>query len=344
MIAFPMRPYSPQTRTPQTDTCTSAGERPHYILATSAQRESATPAMSTSVLPPQRQSLPKRPKLSLQTATLPQPFAPKSANALSISHTNDSPTLRNTYSNALRAPNSANPSSALKVENLAVHSKPKDVSSPQATSASSVSSSETSPAVPYYLPIGARSILRNSPLPPRLVSATSARAPRRMFPPIKRVIFHENLVEQIPTPIVEESEPSDIDSDSSTSSRKRGRTSSRGEADEPEEPEDMPATPVQGRWKRKREWVWTLGPVEDRCVSPDAGPLLRKESRGISEEETERIAEARPKFREPPTAVVSNEPPGDQAHDQTSPGEIGQRPGLLIEIPHRTAPEERGIQ
>jgi len=342
MIAFPMRPYSPQTRTPQTETCTSAGERPPYILATPAQQESTASTMTTSVLPPQRQSIAKRPKLSLQTSTLPQPFAPKSANALSISHTNDSPTLRNTYSNALRAPTSANPSSTLKIDNLAQPLKAKDVSSPQATSASSISSSETSPAIPYYLPIGARSILRNSPLPQRHVSATSARAPRRMFPPIKRVLFHEKLTEHIPTPIVEESEQSDVDSDSSSSSRKRGRTSSREEADEPEEPEDMPATPVQGRWKRKREWVWTLGPVEDRCVSPDAGPLLRKESKEISEEETDRIAEARPKFREPPAAVVSDESLGNSTHCQTSPGEIGRKPGLAIEIPHRTVPEERG--
>jgi len=341
MIAFPMRPYSPQTRTPQTETCTSAGERPPYILATTAQRESTPPTMSTAVLPPQRQPIPKRPKLSLQTSTLPQPFAPISANALSISHTNDSPTLRNTYSNALRVPTSANPSSALKIENLAHHSKPKDVSSPQATSASSISSSEVSPAVPYFLPIGAHSILRNSPLPPRHVSATSARAPRRMFPPIKRVLFHETLVEHIPTPVVQESEPSDIDSDSSTSSRKRGRRSSRAAADEPEEPEDMPATPVQGRWKRKREWVWTLGPVEDRCVSPDAGPLLRKESNEISEEEIERIAEARPKFRQP-AAAVSDEPRGNQVRDQTSAGEAKQKPGWAVELPHRTAPEEHG--
>ena len=344
MIAFPMRPYSPQTRPPQTEACASAGERPPYILTTPAQRDSTPPAMSTSVLPPQRQAIPKRPKLSLQTSTLPQPFAPKSANALSISHTNDSPTLRNTYSNALRAPASANPSSALNIQNLAQHSKPKDVSSPQATSASSISSSDTSPAVPYYLPIGAHSILRNSPLPPRHVSATSARAPRRMFPPIKRVLFHDKLVEHIPTPIVEESETSDIDSDSSSSSRKRGRTSSRGEPEEPEEPEDMPATPVQGRWKRKREWTWTLGPVEDRCASPDAGPLLRKESKQISDEETDRIAEARPKFREPQPTAVSEDTVGASVQRQTHSGETGQKPGLSIEIPDRTVLDERGIE
>ena len=108
-------------------------------------------------------------------------------------------------------------------------------------------------------------------------------------------------MELMPTPIIEESEPSDTDSDSSTSIRKRGKPARKEyaeDADEPEEPEDMPSTPVQGRCKRKREWVWTIGPAEDGRMSPDAGPLLRKDSKEVSEEEAERIADERPMFRE----------------------------------------------
>ena len=319
MIAFPMRPH---LQTQPKETCTSPGERPHYVPASPAQPESTPSSMSTSVLAPQRPVIPKRPKLSLQTSTLPIPFAPKSANALSISHTHDSPTLRNTYSNALRIPSTIKPTNPQQTEHHAQQSRPKDFSSPQVSSASSHSSSDTSPSVPYYLPMGARSILRNSPLPPRHVSATSARAPRRIFPPIKRVMFHETLVELMPTPIIEESESSDTDSDSSTSIRKRGRPAKKEyteDADEPEEPEDMPSTPVQGRWKRKREWVWTIGPSEDGRMSPDAGPLLRKDSK-VSEEEAERIADERSMFRDP----LSSRPSPKQSAFPFSPADVGR--------------------
>ena len=293
-----MRPH-PQTQSKETRP--SSAERPHYISASLAQPESMPSNMSTSVLSPQRPVIPKRPKLSLQTSTVPIPFAPKSANALSISHTHDSPTLRNTYSNAFRVPNTIKLTSPQQTEHYTSQSKLKEFSSPHGSSPSQHSYSDATPSVPYYLPMGARGILRNSPIPPRHVSATSARAPRRIFPPIKRVMFHETLVELMPTPVIEESEPSDTDSDSSTSIRKRGRPSKKDyteDPDEPEEPEDMPSTPVQGRWKRKREWVWTIGPSEDGRMSPDAGPLLRQDSK-ISEAEAERIADERPMFRDP---------------------------------------------
>jgi hypothetical protein len=327
MITFPMRPYTQQPRQSHTEGCSSPGvERAPYIIPPQAPLNPSSSTMSTSILLRQPQPSLKRPKLSLQTATLAQPFAPKSANALSIT--------------------SANPPPASKAEELPRDSKPLDLSSPQASSASSLSSSDASPAVPYYLPIGAHSILRNSPLPPRHVSATSTRVPRRMFPPIKRVLFQEKLVELMPTPIVEESEPSDSDSDASAERRKRRRENIKGGKEEPEEPEDMPATPVQGRWKRKREWVWTLGPLEGGEVevddgsshdfggrrSPDAGPLLRKGNKELTEEESERIAEERPKFRD--------SVPDEGAKEPESLAEPRPRKGeLILEIPERLVRE-----
>ncbi|MCJ1392436.1 hypothetical protein MMC18_005303 [Xylographa bjoerkii] len=229
--------------------------------------------MSIAVLPLPRLSIPKRPKLSLQTSTIPQPFAPRSANALSISHSSDSPTLRNTYENAAPAP-----ASSVQMLDLSPQpSRPRGFSEFHPSSSSPLSSTETSPSVPYFLPIGARSILRNSPLPPRYVTATSTRTPYRMFPPVKRVVFHEKLEELLPTPIVEETEEmSDTDSEASTSGHKRGRAADPHEHNDSDDPEDMPSTPISGRCKRRREWVWTINSAEDGRLSPDAGPLLRK--------------------------------------------------------------------
>ena len=107
-----------------------------------------------------------------------------------------------------------------------------------------------------------------------------------MFPPVKRVVFHEKLEELMPTPIVEEtSELSDSDSDSSASSHKRGRAFDPHERNDGDDPEDMPSTPISGRCKRRREWVWTIGSAEDGRLSPDAGPLLRKGGGDAREDE-----------------------------------------------------------
>ncbi|MCJ1476570.1 hypothetical protein MMC13_005236 [Lambiella insularis] len=261
-----------QLQTQNTDACTSVGEK-SCMSGQPTQSETKPPTMSIAILPPPRIPASKRPKLSLQTSTIPQPFAPRSANALSISHSADSPTLRNTYENA----------SATQTALSSQLGKPRGSSlsqqAAQSTSASPQSSRENSPNVPYFLPIGARSILRNSPLPARYVTpktSMSARTPQRLFPPIKRVLFHEMLEELMPTPVIEESEPSDTDSDFSASRRKRGREAMPNDTQEVDEGEDMPSTPVQGRSKRRREWVWTLGPTEDGRLSPNAGPLLRK--------------------------------------------------------------------
>ncbi|MCJ1280752.1 hypothetical protein MMC26_000069 [Xylographa opegraphella] len=278
MTTLPMRLQSPSLHIPYNETCKFAGKRTLCMSAPPVppeQNPSSSDTMSVAVLPLPRLSIPKRPKLSLQTSTIPQPFAPRSANALSIGHSSDSPTLRNTYENALKD-RPAPSSSAQAVDHPPLSSGPRAIPGPHRSS-SPLSSSETSPNVPYFLPIGARGILRNSPLPPRYVTATSTRTPHRMFPPVKRVVFHEMLEELMPTPIVEEtSELSDTDSESSASNHKRGRASDPYEHNDSDDPEDMPSTPISGRCKRRREWVWTIGSAEDGRLSPDAGPLLRK--------------------------------------------------------------------
>lgn len=236
--------------------------------------------MSTAVYTP-RLTSPKRPKLSLQTSTLPLPPTPPSTNPLSLTLSTHSPTVRNTYSNAFQAPTvtpSRAPRDFPRLSKL-------ELPSSSHRSSTSESSAERSTAFPYHLPIGARSILRNSPLPPRIVSASSARTPKRMFPPVKRVVFSEPLVQWIPTPILDESDSSsDTNSNHRSHHPKRTRMASRDEeegraptdSDEPDEPEDMPSTPVQGGRKRRREWVWTLAPLADGPSSPGAGPLLKE--------------------------------------------------------------------
>ena len=97
-----------------------------------------------------------------------------------------------------------------------------------------------------------------------------------MFPPVKRVSFAEKLVETAPTPIIED--PSDTELDAPATEAERGRRREVIEA------EDGHATPMQGRRKRRREWVWrpmeddvlashNMDPVKDaRPASDDAFP------------------------------------------------------------------------
>ena len=72
-----------------------------------------------------------------------------------------------------------------------------------------------------------------------------------MFPPVKRVAFHEGLAENIPTPVIEESE---TDADPSTEDEHQRRR-------EIIEAEDGHSSSGQGRRKRRREWIWR--PMDD---------------------------------------------------------------------------------
>lgn len=59
---------------------------------------------------------------------------------------------------------------------------------------------------------------------------------------------------------------------STKSKGKKARSPQTGEKRESSDEDDSdtcPATPVAGRKKRSREWVWTLGPVETASKSSD---------------------------------------------------------------------------
>ncbi|SLM33375.1 hypothetical protein LPUS_01858 [Lasallia pustulata] len=207
----------------------------------------------------------KRPKLSVQTSMLPLSLGHKSTTALTLSIATDTPTVSNTYANAFDVPPIHEPKEPAR---LTRHERPiSPPSSTSSTSSTTTSSSRyTSPfpaSIPYTVPMTARSILRNSPLPRRHLSATSARTPKIMFPPVKRVMFHDRLEELIPTPIVDEL--SDNDTSEDNEDPLVAQREDRGDASEGD---DVPSTPVQGRRKRRREWVWTLGPIEVKAPPP----------------------------------------------------------------------------
>lgn len=83
-----------------------------------------------------------------------------------------------------------------------------------------------------------------------------------MFPPVKRVTFHDRLEELIPTPVVDELPDSDTED---VEPPIVAQLEDRGDASEGD---DVPSTPVQGRRKRRRDWVWTLGPIEVGAPPP----------------------------------------------------------------------------
>ena len=245
----------------------------------SSPNDQRSPAMRLSGRP--APGNPKRPKLSLQTTASAQPAASRPFSGLTTSFAAaDSPTTLNTQSNALKSPSSPRSSRGSSParsasSTLSVCSTLHPPSS--STSASSISSSE-SPAIPYALPLGARSILRNSPLPPRHISTTS-RTPKRMFTPTKRVLFSDALVELLPTPIIEGSDESDTEGSRKHDLSEADLTNAGGTG-----------TPIQSK-RRRRDWVWTLPtkpgdpstPNADaeessaRPSSPASGHLLRED-------------------------------------------------------------------
>lgn len=216
---------------------------------TSDLREQVAGAM-LSVMPPVRPSASKRPKLSLQTSIPPSSPTQKLGACLNLS--TDSPTTRNTNVNAQEPPPPPpTPCSALRPQVNFPSSLPASSSTTSSSSTSGLSPFSNS--TPYILPIGTHSILRNSPIPRRHLSATSARQPKRMFSPIKRVAFQEELVDILPAPDLEAS-LDDGDEYTQTEEEQRRRR-------EEIQAEDGHATSILGRRKRRREWVWR--PLED---------------------------------------------------------------------------------
>lgn len=303
--------------------------------------------------PGDHRSVTSRPKLTLQTTSLPRAYG-SSTTGLSLSFAANpgaSPTVRNTFKNAYDI---ASPASA--------------TSSPSKTSTSSShrfnNPRPISPYVhhppnnnfftyrsPYQLPIGVRSILRNSPLEtgPRRGSGSisagasgpgGANARRVFFPAKKQVSYRYPLEEEISTvrytvqhlDLVRDKEavhdkadsgmeqpPTDcgeeVDSDEGSASL--SETSTSGDETSLEDGDvwgtalskmerkkrrtlraerqvravalldglesdpyasSTPQTPRQGRIKRRREWKWTLGPLNTEPLNANQGTPFRSTS------------------------------------------------------------------
>ncbi|KAL5048929.1 hypothetical protein BDW71DRAFT_11566 [Aspergillus fruticulosus] len=248
-----------------------------------------------------------RPKLTLQTSSLPMSFS-TSSTGLSLSLATGptaSPTVRNTFKNAYD-----------------VTYPPSATASPSRSSSNRFSkpSSPYTPSNPYQLPIGLKSILRNSYLEStkrrsNSVGPSNGSTSRRVFFPTKKqVSYRYPLEEEIKTvkytaahsDLVSDSESgscetsSDDDSDYSTSSlvssdttpsdeetntaekkkkKRKYRSNERqvravalmeGLKDPYFSQSQTPQTPRQGRLKRRREWRWTLGPLEATGSTTDS--------------------------------------------------------------------------
>ena len=226
-----------------------------------------------SALPSNPQPAAKRPKLSLQTSLPPSLHAPRAHQAL-FTASPQSPTAKNTQRNALaNDPPPPTPTSAVKAFVQILSSAENTYTSPSSGASSTSSDSSSSPSKTLYtLPLGTRSILRNSPLPKRALSSfTAARTPKRVFVPTKRVSFSERTPDVVPTPNSEHfpedaedsSEPpkaaEDIAGEEET--RKEQRRQAIQEEDGHSTTTVNDNNGRRKRAKRRREWVWR--PLEE---------------------------------------------------------------------------------
>ena len=272
MLALPVR------RSQHLDNDTSPHPSPPTLqisnVQNSRQNETArTMTSATPVMRPPTQGA-RKPRLTLNTANVPSlPSGARSKTALCMSAVTGSPTYRNTYANAFEAA-PVKTSTSLPANTTSPLSKATEHSaSPRSasTSTSTTSSTSDSPspfpaAAPYILPVGSRGILRNSPFPRR--QAVGSRPPKVYFPPVKRVGFQDsNLVQYIPSMLSRREgtpESSSDASDPDTSPKRKhdpisddyDEISERRQLDELLEERQNVSSPIHGRRKRRREWVW----------------------------------------------------------------------------------------
>lgn len=220
-----------------------------------------------SIMPSPKPPSPKRPKLSLQTLAAVS-ATEKSKTILTLGSGTDTPVRHKIYVNAFTSSQSSTSCGhQIQEDSSQTYSADDQITPPSSTASSAISSSSahTSPfplSAPYSLPIGSRSILRNSPLPRKHLSVASTRINRIMFPPVKRVMFREILEDIIPAQMFGHSPDS---SDSDCSEKRPRATFENVEMKERQSAGnvnvDAPWTPVHRRRKRRREWVWR--PLDD---------------------------------------------------------------------------------
>lgn len=268
-------------------------ESPSVSHTTAQQMIAITTTATPSVM--QNTTITKRPKLSLQTASLPATFA-NSNTSLARTCITASPTVRNTFSNAYEIKHTLSaidtPSPCRSADRSARHGSP------------FLSSSFRMDAMPYQLPLGVRGILRNSPLKKMAmgrrsvsISAGAISENRRVyFPAKKQVSFRSHLEEEIKTvryvvrhSDIETDSEDDAESDGEgdSSGSDSGGSQSEGHSSSGEDDADEQDRPVR-RKKRKsvsserqiRAAALRDGFDDDRiAVTLTSGPSWRRRKR-----------------------------------------------------------------
>lgn len=262
MLVLPVRsPQHPHSRQ-------NLNDSPHANSPQRQRMSNTSPVSDTHLHTSDSRHRPKRPKLSLQISNVSSlPPGHRSKTALPISKVRQSPTTENTLASIVDTP--SHTIMTPQANSPPIDVRTVDLVSPSSSNRSATTSSSgcTSPfptTAPYCLPIGACSILRNSPLPPRLIPSTAPKTAKVLFPRIKHVCFRERLEELIPTPIIDKTHDTTDVSDSDTSDKRlEDEIAERKALDNLlEEEEGNSTASVLGRRKRrKRDWIWR--PLED---------------------------------------------------------------------------------
>ena len=254
----PINKDSPSSR-PMTSTVTLLPSSPLDLSHFNSPRcgtinSTHRPSLSLNTAP--------RPKLSLNTSCSQQRTLGKGNTGLRLDTLSaSSPTVRNTYKNSYEPP-TAGHTPLHPIDTRSQRSMkpptphPLNPSSPisaaafSTSSSSSVLSSPDETKVPYTLGKHPRSILSNGPVGKR----NRSREKR------KSVGFHERLEEEV---INETYTAAHYDLLGTEEAIGVKRESPEDEGSDEEEQEGLLKTPVAGRKKRRREWVWTLGSSEE---------------------------------------------------------------------------------
>ncbi|KAL2001373.1 hypothetical protein VTN02DRAFT_1841 [Thermoascus thermophilus] len=263
MLAISMTPQASHLCHPTSDAgCPSSSTTTTATIAPQpiSSQHTSVPRDMLSAIPPAESAghgnnVTKRPKLSLQTTSLPMTFG-KSTTGLSLAFATNSavsPTVLNTFGNAY----DFWPSPSAGATPSPSKQRPPRFSSPHATN--------NREGVPYQLPLGVKSILRNSPLPSSSVrqSMTTGAVTRRVyFPAKKQVSYRYPLEEEIKTVrfTARHSDLSD-ESDSETSDASGSDESSdlstpqsdSGASDEEPSPRAKTSSPSQSGKKRRKD-------------------------------------------------------------------------------------------
>ncbi|KAL8797223.1 MAG: hypothetical protein Q9195_000690 [Heterodermia aff. obscurata] len=282
MLVLPVRrPKHPHSRQNLDDNPHTSSPQRQRMSNTSSVSNTHLLASDATVSATSPRHRPKRPQLSLQTSNVSSlPTGSWSKTALPISIVKQSLTTENslgsvvdTQSHTTIAPEAKSPPIDLR----SVHIVSPSSSNWSAATSSSGCTSPFPATAPYCLPIGARSILRNSPLPPRLVPSAGPKAAKVLFPQIKHVCFRERLEELIPKPIIDKTHDTSDVSDSDTSDKRLEDEIAERKAldDLLEEEEGNSTASVPGHRKpRKRDWIWR--PLEDDISSSQSQSACNK--------------------------------------------------------------------